>query len=463
MANSRLTCLISIVDDVQRWLRTRTRPGDQAAVALSGGVDSVVLLDLLSKIAGSLKLRLSAIHIEHGISSNAHQWSAFCQELCNQLSIPLSIFRLQVRRQSQESLEAIARQARYQVFESIQADHILLAHHQDDQVETLLLQLLRGAGAKGLGAMPEARLLSSKTSTMLLRPLLNIPRTTILDYANHHNLAWVTDESNADSSFNRNFLRHHVLPVLAQHFPAYRKTVARSSRHLGEASELLDELAQTDAKNLTVANRINLEGLRRLSFARAKNLLRYLLTQENIQPPNTAKLEEILHQLLSAQSGTRIQFTLGSHEIRCYQGLGEFLPVNSRQQPLTPVFWRGEKQLVIEPLQGTLEFTHQIGKGINLEKITEQTVTIRTRVGGERFQPDWKRPRRSLKKIMQEANLPPWERGNLPLLFCADQLVWVARIGIDCNFQVDPGHTGLMVTWHSNHNTSQPLIHTDNS
>jgi tRNA(Ile)-lysidine synthase len=451
MANSRSTYQISITDCVQRKLLTQIQPDDHLVVALSGGVDSVVLLDLLSKLSKPMKLRLSAVHVEHGISPNTCQWSNFCQELCDKLKVHLSIFRLQVRKQSQESLEAVARQARYQVFESIQADYIVLAQHQDDQVETLLLQLLRGAGAKGLSAMPAARLLGPKASVKLLRPLLDIPRSTILSYAKQHNLVWVTDESNADTSLNRNFLRHQILPLLEQRFPAYRKTITRSSQHLGEASHLLDELAEIDARNVSTANKIRLDSLRNLSFLRAKNLLRYLLTQQMIKLPNTAKLAEILRQLLGARSDTRLQFMLGSLEVRCYRGLVEFLQVNSTRQPIPPISWQGEQCLIIEPLQSMLEFTHQIGKGINLEKLAQQTVTIRSRMGGERFQPDCKRPRRCLKKILQESTLPPWERYTLPLLFCGERLVWAAQIGIDCDFQVKPGNIGLVVTCHQNH------------
>lgn len=428
-------------------LNAQIRPGDCLVVALSGGVDSVVLLHLLIKFSKLMPLDVSAIHVEHGISTYSGQWSDFCQTLCDSVAIPLSIHRLKISKQPQESLEAIAREARYQIFRQIQADYVLLAQHQDDQVETLLLQLLRGAGVKGLSAMPTVRLFESGKAIKLLRPLLKVPRSEIMKYAKLHGLSWVTDESNLDVSYDRNFLRHRILPLIEQRYPSYRKILSRSARHLGEAAHLLDELAKIDAENTMIVDKLSLRGLRELDLARAGNLLRYLLAQQMVRLPSSAKLEEILRQLHNIQADTHFQFEVDALEIRCYRGLIEFLPADSLSESISPVIWQGQQRLAIEPLKGILEFTRQDNAGIDLAKLDQQIVTIRSRSGGERFQPDCKRPRRSLKKILQEASLPPWKRNTLPLLFCGDQLVWVAGIGIDCNFQAPMGGAGLVVTW----------------
>ncbi|HRQ04569.1 MAG TPA: tRNA lysidine(34) synthetase TilS [Nitrosomonas halophila] len=454
MANSRSSHPNSITDYVQRNLRTQVQAGDHLVIALSGGVDSVVLLDLLTKISPSLGLKLSAAHVAHGISPHTGQWSAFCQTLCDRLGIPLTIHRLQIQKRPQESLEAAARQARYRAFEQIQADCIVLAQHQDDQVETLLLQLLRGAGVKGLSAMPHIRPLKPGTSVRLLRPLLDISRSAILHYARQQNLEWITDESNSDTCFDRNFLRHRILPLLEQRYPAYRKTITRASQHLGEAFHLLDELAQVDAQTVVRADKIQLAELRGLSPARAKNLLRYLLAQHMVSLPSTAKLEEILRQLYGAQPDTQLCFMVDTLEIRCYRGHVEFLRAHSTSSPIiTPIIWQGEQWLHLSARHNKLEFSYQNATGIDPGKLAQQTVTIRSRTGGERFQPDCRRPRRSLKKILQEAALPPWKRDMLPLLFCGEQLVWVAGIGVDCSFQAQPDQTGLVVTWHTHQTT----------
>lgn len=456
MADSKSISPTDIEDCFFHNLCAQIQPGDHLVVALSGGVDSVVLLHLLARFSESMQLNVAAVHVEHGISPYSGQWSAFCQTLCNNLAIPLSIHSLKIRKQPQESLEAVARDARYQIFKTIQADYVVLAQHQDDQVETLLLQLLRGAGVKGLSAMPIVRLFEPGKAIKLFRPLLNIPRSQIQHYARLHGLSWVTDESNLDISYDRNFLRHRILPLLEQRYPAYRQTLFRSVQHLGDAAHLLDDLAKIDAENTMLAGKLSLSALRGLEPARARNLLRYLLAQRMARLPNSTKLDEILRQLNNIQSDNHFRVIVDTLEIRCYRELIEFIPTNSRSDSIIPVVWQGEQRLVIESMKGTLEFTRQNNKGIDLIKLDQQIITIRSRSGGERFQPDNKRPRRSLKKILQEAAFAPWERNTLPLLFCGDQLVWVAGIGIDCNFQAPTGGIGLVITWHPNQTDQSP-------
>lgn len=453
MGNSKPASSINnITQRFFRHLNTHIQPGDHLAVALSGGVDSVVLLHLLIEFSKSIPINLSAVHVDHGISTHSYQWSMFCQTLCDKVAVPLSIHRLNINKQPQQSLEAVARKARYQIFKQIQADYILLAQHQDDQVETLMLQLLRGAGVKGLSVMPIIRSLESGKATKLFRPLLDTPRSDIVEYAQLHNLSWVTDESNLDTTYDRNFLRHDILPRLETRYPAYRKTLFRSTQHLGEANYLLDELARIDAEHTIISGKISLQKLRQLDSIRAKNLLRYLLTQHKIRLPNATTLEEILRQLYTIPIDNHFRFTVDTLDIRYHRGLIEFLPADhslSPQNEVAPIIWQGESSLIIPVLQGTLRFVQQDNIGIDTIKLAQQTVTIRIRSGGERFQPDCGRPRRSLKKILQEAGVPAWERYSLPLLFCGEQLVWVAGIGIDCHFQASAGQTGLVVTWHT--------------
>ncbi len=435
-----------LIELLQRHLYQHVKAGDRLAVALSGGVDSVVLLDILVKLSGTTGFHLSAVHVNHGISKNASQWGDFCQKLCDEFSVPLSIFQVQVKKEAQQSLEAAARKIRYQAFSRVDADYVVLAQHQDDQVETLLLQLLRGAGVKGLSAMPIVRPLAN-TSIKIFRPLLDIPRATILAFAQTHHLLWVDDESNTNTDFNRNYLRHHIFPMIEARYSAYRKTLARTCQHLGEASQLLDELAQIDGESAMTQNTLSLEKLRGLSLVRAKNLLRYFLAQKIPHLPPKIKLDELLHQLCTITSDNRLSFQFENVEIFCYRGMIECLPVRTTAKNCFRVPWQGERQLAIKPLQGTLVFTNRSGTGIDLQKLSQQTVTIRARSGGEKFQLDAKRPRRSLKKIFQEAAIPPWKRNTLPLLFCADTLVWVADIGTDYHFQTTPGAPGLEVTW----------------
>ena len=452
MESIRKLSLSGIREAVEIVLRQYVSERDHLILALSGGLDSVVLLQVLAQISKQFAFDLSAIHIEHGISPNAKQWSDFCQNYCDTLGVPLTVFRLNIKKQSQVSLEAAARQARYTIFRELSADFVVLAHHLDDQVETLQLQLLRGAGLRGLSAMPVMRLLSRAGNVKLLRPLLGVTRDTIQDYALQNKLMWVSDESNDDTTYHRNFLRHQIFPLLEQRYPAYRETLARTSRHVSEAVQLLDVLAENDTHTVMVAGEIDLERLRKLDFLRAKNLLRYIFSQHDITQPSTIKLEEILRQLWTVKPDNHLHLSFGEIEIRLFKNVVKLLPRTKfhdlGQDQL--FYWHGEPDWLIESLGGVIKWTNSIGIGINTKKLMDNPVAVRLRKGGERFQPNCKRPRRSLKKIFQEAAIPEWERNNLPLLLSGDRLVWVAGIGIDCEFQAFPGESSLMPSWHPN-------------
>jgi tRNA(Ile)-lysidine synthase len=469
MASSRKSKSNSISRRVQNVLREQIHRGDRLAVALSGGVDSVVLLDLLIPISVEMQFSLSAIHVNHGISANTDRWSEFCRDLCRSRSVPLEIAELKIRREPGISLEALARDERYRIFEKIEADYVVLAQHLDDQAETLLLQLLRGAGVKGLGAMPvvrnitqgnskqESELRNDKSRVLddrprILRPLLDVSRREIEDYAGENELQWVTDESNEDVSFDRNFLRHEFFPLLEKRFPSYRTTFLRASRHMAEASALLDELAEADSRECIVPGKLHIEDLRKLSFPRARNLLRYTLAQQGAILPSTTKLEEILRQLLSSRPDAKLRVIFGNTEVRCFRGMVHVRNRDISRPDELPdedwhVPWHGEKQLIIAELGGTLIFAHDRGIGINLQKLAEHPVTIRPRQGGERLRLDRKRPRRSLKNLLREASLPPWERETLPLIFSGEHLVCVPGIGVNCDFQAAAGERGLVVQW----------------
>ncbi|MEO7559633.1 MAG: tRNA lysidine(34) synthetase TilS [Nitrosospira sp.] len=470
MASSRKSKSSSISRKAENVLREQIRRGDHLVAALSGGVDSVVLLDLLIPLSVHLQFSLSAVHVNHGISTHAAQWAKFCRDLCRARGISLKIARLKVNRESGVSLEAAARDARYRVFAKQKADYVVLAQHLDDQAETLLLQLLRGAGVKGLGAMPVVRnsasaikhnasetgkrASGSRAGTsdygpMILRPILDVSRREIEDYARENALRWITDESNGDVSFDRNFLRHEFFPLLEKRFPSYRTTFLRASRHMAEASGLLDELAEADSNECIVSGKLRIEDLRKLSFARAKNLLRYFVAQQGVILPSTVKLEEILRQLRSSSADSKVHIIFGHTEVRCFRGVVHVRKAGASAGVEWRLEWHGEKQLTITDLGGTIRFTRRKGVGINLHKLMESPVTIRMRRGGERLRPVENRPRRSLKNLLREALLPPWERETLPLIFSGEHLVCVPGIGVDCGFQAVAMEPGIVVEWKS--------------
>lgn len=448
---------VDLAARVASQLKHIVKPSDRLLAGLSGGADSVVLLDILQRVARKLRLRVSALHVNHQLSPRARSWEAFCRNLCRARGIPFQSLKVSVRRG--DSIEAAARAARYGVFARQDCDYVVLAHHRDDQVETLLLQLLRGAGVKGLAAMPLLRkaqggrrkadpsVVSRQSSPAILRPLLDATRAEILEYAKTRKLKWVEDESNQDIYFRRNFIRHEVLPVIARRFPAYRVTLARAAGHLAEAARVLDEIAAADGAGMIEGGTLAVDALRRLPRARGRNLLRYFLANRGIAMPNAERLDEALRQALTAKQDARVTVEVGDFTLRRHAGKLHLVRSGSTPSAHYERRWRGEKEFALPELGGVLAMLRARGAGVSLARLRGRTVTIRVRRGGERLQPDCRRPRRSLKNLLQEARIPPWERERLPLIFCGEELVWAPGIGVDCAFQAARGGAALRPAW----------------
>lgn len=414
-------------------------------VGLSGGVDSVVLLHLLCQICPQYSWRLSALHVHHGISPQADAWAAFCADLCARLNIPLRVEHVDVTPLRHLGIEAAARELRHAALAAQPVDYIALAHHQDDQAETLLLQLLRGAGVKGAAAMPPVRLRAAAPA--LLRPMLDLPRAELVAYAKQHELPWVEDESNADDSYPRNFLRQHVMPLLEQRFPASGETLARSAQHFAEASELLDQLAQLDAQGAIQYGTLDVLRLRELDAPRAKNLLRYFIASRGAPMPNSARLREMLSQLCHARADAALRVAFGAWEARRYLGRVHVFPTLPSPDAAWQMQWHGESELALPQLGGILRFEPCAGVGVSLHKLQQGAVVVRLRQGAERVQLDAKRPVRSLKNLLQEHDIPPWRRDTLPLLFCNNDLAVVPGLGVACAYQAEPHEQGLQLSW----------------
>jgi tRNA(Ile)-lysidine synthase len=437
MASSRKS---NLTDRVAELLAPHLPRHSRILTGLSGGIDSVVLLHLLHSLAPRFEWRLSALHVHHGISPNADVWADFCSELCARHGIPLHIERVDIAPlRDEHGLEAAARKLRHAAFVRQDCDLVALAHHADDQVETLLLQLLRGAGIKGGAGMPFVK--PGKPS--LLRPLLDTPRSELEAYARQYQLSWVEDESNADDSYPRNFLRHRLLPLLEQRFPAYRETLSRSAAHFAEAAELLDELAQLDGVSAMDGNTLRLEALRGLSRQRAKNLLRYFLHTQCIPMPQAARLDDLLSQLLEARADAAVCAEFGGWEVRRYQGKAYAMPGLGGFDQALVLQWRGEADLAWPALNSRLLFTRTVGQGISMAKLQSAPVTLRLRNGGESLRPHPSAATRSLKNLLQEQQVPPWRRERLPLLYCGDELVSVVGVAVAAAYQAGSGESGL--------------------
>lgn len=372
--------------------------GKRVAVALSGGIDSVVLLHLLKDHPG-----ISAIHVHHGLSRNADAWAAFCARLCRRWKVPLTIAKVSVRTRG-KGREAAAREARYRAFAKLKVDAVALAHQQDDQAETVLMNLLRGAGVRGAGGM---RALTPWQGKLLARPLLELPRRAIEEYAAAHGLAWVEDESNADETLTRNFVRRRLGPMIESRFPRWKGSLARAARLFSERDD------------------------------RASRALREFLRSRGLAAPSEARLVEMLKQLTSGGARTRLEHDGAT--LRLYRG--RVYLDRAREGKFSPVAWKGERRLELAALGGELRF--KAGQGIALQHLKAGAFEVRLRSGGERLQLHPRRPRRTLKNLFQEAGVPPSARARLPLLFCGEDLVWAPGLGVDVRYQ----GRGLIPRW----------------
>ena len=429
------------------FLETRLEPGERICVGFSGGMDSVVLLHALRRMVEKLggSIRLSAVHVHHGLSARADEWADFCTEFCQRYDVPLEVVSVVVPRASGEGLEGAARRLRHGVFVECPADWLALAHHRDDQAETVLLNLLRGAGVAGAAGMLAER--PQTRGPTLVRPLLDISRRVIEAYAAEYGLRWIDDESNTDRRFRRNFLRHEILPRVEETFSGAGKSLARAAGHFAEAACLLDDLATIDRDATSAASgRIALAALNALPQRRARNLLRHVWTAEGFQAPDTRWIDEALKQLATADALSEIRVATAEGELHVYRG-ELYLVRLSGNLPAGPVPWSGQD--VLPWAGGRVRFVAVIGRGICRSNWVVGDVNLRLRQGGERLQPDARRPRRSLRNLLQEAAVPPWERQRLPMLWVNGRLAWVGGIGCDAAFACPPEEEGVLPLWES--------------
>lgn len=434
----------AVLAEVKSSLEAQIESGAAICLGLSGGMDSVVLLDALHRVDAKSRNPLSCVHIHHGLSPNADHWANFCEALCAQYEVPCQVRRVVVSG-SGAGIEAAARDSRYAVYREMDAPWILQAHHADDAAETLLLRLTRGAGTRGLMGMPAVRRLDAKHQ--LLRPLLSVSRIELESYARAALLKWQQDESNADTRLDRNFVRHEVLPKIAQRFPSYRRNWLRTARHLATSQRLHDELAVLDVGVDPKA--LSLSRLRGLSTDRLQNALRYFFSRHDVAMPDTGFIDDLERKLRTcgpeASLGVRID------ESFLYRHRDELMLVDAWRAAVPEPFmqlWKGEVQLDIPALRGTFAVVAAIGQGISAARTAEPVWTIRGQRDGERLQPRPGRPSRTLKNLFQEQNTPAWLRPWQPRLAHQGQLVWVAGLGVAADWHAAPGEPGLVPHWY---------------
>ena len=422
--------------------------GLRVTVALSGGRDSMALLDALASLRPELRFVLSALHVHHGLSPNADRWAEFCAEQCAQRDVALTVTHVQIARAPGKSLEATARAARYAALRHSDADAVMLAHHANDQAETLLLQLLRGAGPHGLAAMPPAH---AGAGPALLRPWLASPRAAIEAFAREREVRWIDDESNADTALKRNYLRREIGPLLAAAFPGYPATLVRAAEHNADAAHLLDELAAIDADNACTADEHGAPTIDRAAFialaqrapSRARNLLRWFLRRHALPLPSTARLGAMLDQLVHAAPDARVRLAHAGAELGIFRGR---ILVHAPTVERFAMAWSGEPALALP--HGVLEFAPARGEGLAAVALAAAEVTVRRPEGGERISLVTGRQSRAVKRLLYDAGIAPWQRESLPLVYCGNVLAAVPGIGVDAAFRATGDAPGVVLRWH---------------
>lgn len=412
-------------------------------VALSGGLDSTVLLAAMTALLQSGQVRrLRAAHIDHGLQPESARWAEDCRARCAALDVPLATLPLALSPPPGASVEAEARTARYAAFARLlePGEWLLTAHHRDDQLETVLIQLLRGAGVAGLSAMPARARLGPGWHG---RPLLDVDRAEIADYAKKHQLTWLTDPSNAAPRFDRGYLRGSVLPAIRARWPAAAATVSRSASHLAQASRLLSDLAAIDAAGVIDEGRLRVDGLQRLSHDRQVNLLRCWIHARGIRPPAAARLRAALDEMLAARVDAMPLVRWPEGEFRRYRGRLYAMP------PLTdpPAIAGNVLNGFVELGPGLGSFGLVAGSQGGLRPPLDPDPVIRFRAGGEMLKPAAGRPRKRLKDLCQEVGIVPWMRTRLPLVFVGTRLAAVGDLWIDADLAAPPGGPALQPVW----------------
>ncbi len=389
-----------------------SRPGADLLVGLSGGLDSIVLLHVLATSPVVRARGLRALHVHHGLHADADAWAGHCQHACDALGVPLAIVRATVERDSGHGPEAAARHARHDAFASELAtgEVLALAHHRDDQAETFLLRALRASGPDGLGAMRPWRRFGQG---WLWRPLLDVPRTDLLAYAQRHHLQWIDDPSNADTDLDRNFLRHRVLPLLRERWPHTDAAFARSAALSAEAGELLDA---GDAPALAAArgadpNTMAVDALLGLPVARRARVLRRWVGELCLPPLSSEGIGHVESDLLRAAADAEAEFAWSGAVIRRWR---TWLHASKRHVPLPSTWqtaWDGRSPLALPAgstlvLQGAMAF--------------DLPLRVHARQGGERITLPGRTHSHALKHVLQDLGVPPWDRERMPLLSSDD-------------------------------------------
>jgi tRNA(Ile)-lysidine synthase len=424
---------------------TLANPVGRIYIAYSGGVDSHVLLHLCA-CTPSLKDKITAVYVHHGLQAAAEAWPEHCQQIAAALGIDFKVLRVNAGAANGQSPEEAARDARYTAFKTLlkAGDVLLVGQHREDQLETVLLQLFRGAGLAGLSGMPDRMPFGQG---MLLRPFLNIAKQTINDYARQQQLSWVEDPTNQCSDYDRNFLRNEVLPLLKQRWPVIDKTVSRSAAHCAEALGLVNEIAEqffeqvfNQADQTLIISQLHLK-----SLLHQKLIIRQWFAQIGLKMPSQDLVGRILDEVVGANEQSVPLISTQGFEIRRYRDKLYCLPqaVIEIQQTKS---WSNHQRLINIGNHQALRWIES-PTGILAEHWHAAQIEIKFRSGGEKIRLYGRTGHHSLKKLFQEAGIPPWEREQMPLIYLNGCLAAVGDLWISAEFYAENPTACVRVVW----------------
>ncbi len=403
-------------------------------VAYSGGMDSHVLLHAAANLLKDIdSIALRAVHINHGLNADSEHWVHHCEFVSDALGVPLTTRTVQVNSDG-DGPEASARMARYEAFSSLLHDgeHLLLAQHADDQAETFLLQALRGSGPDGLASIPRKRTFASG---YMARPFLACSQASLEDYAHAQGLSWIQDPSNQDTTLNRNFLRHEVMPVLKKRWPSLTQTLSRSAMRSAGASQTLIQLAQEDLNLVRVrgSSELSVSELESLPRERAYNVVRLWVRQNGYRMPRLQDLRQLMSDLIPARLDANAVVNVREYEFRRYRDRLYLLPCSEALSPFEYIWAAPYYDLHIEETGSMLTLSACIEQGIMLPE--RGSIIVRSRTGGELIKLGEPAFHKAVKKVLQESSIPPWERDSIPLLYTGSRLVAVWNVAVAVDFR----------------------------
>lgn len=417
-------------------------------VAFSGGADSTALLAALAELAvprngGALR----AIHIDHGLNPGSAEWVKSARATCAELGVPCTVERVRVADSDGESIEAAAREARYEALAGAlaPAECLLTAHHVDDQLETVLLQLARGAGVAGFAAMPASARLGAGRH---LRPLLGVTHEALVAYLTKRGLRWTEDPMNADPRFDRGFLRTAVIPALRARWPSIAVNAARSARHMAEAQRTLDAAAERDWARARDGDRLDLAGLAGFDAGRAANLVRYWIRRQGRPLPSTANLERLLAMMTGAADDATPRVRWPGADVRRYRGRLYIAAPHERQAPGEMAWrWAREPALELGAGLGSLRMVDGRGAVPLARDRLPTTLTVKQGGAGESLRPASGARQRTLRNLFQERGVVPWVRGSVPFVYAGRELVAVGNLWTDARWQASDGAPAVHIEW----------------